>query len=111
MLFFPTYRPAKNDRAGMEVDFNDIAFGNHLHTWHLSFGQHLIDKVIPRDIPTTGVDGVQQAHDEGYDEEGPQALSIHLVLLLTTLLLLCSENDGTAGDNLNHSVYVCVCGK
>lgn len=84
----PTYRPSKNDRPGMEVDFHDVAFGNHLDTRHLPLGQHLIDKVVPGDIPAAGVDGVQQAHDESDNEEGPQALSVHLVLLLAPLLLL-----------------------
>lgn len=72
----------------MKVDFYYVTLRNHLHTWHLSFCKHLIDKVIPRDISPTGINGVQKAHDESYNEEGPQALPIHLVLLLTTLLVL-----------------------
>lgn len=72
----------------MKVDLHDVTLRNDLHTRHLSLGQHLIDKVIPRDVTTTGINGVKQAHDESYNEEGPQAFPIHLVLLLTAFFLL-----------------------
>lgn len=72
----------------MEVDFYNVALRNDLHARDLSLGQHLIDKVIPGDVTAAGINGVQQAHDERDDEEGPQALPVHLVLLLTTFLLL-----------------------
>lgn len=72
----------------MEVDFYYVALGNNLHARHLALGQHLIDKVIPGDVATAGINGVQQAHDESYNEEGPQAFPIHLVLLLTPFLIL-----------------------
>lgn len=72
----------------MKVDFDNVALRNDLHARHLSLGQHLVDKVVPRDVSPAGVDGVQQAHDQRYDEQGPQALPIHLVLLLATFLLL-----------------------
>lgn len=83
----------------MKVDFHNVALGDNLHTWHLSLGQHLIDKVIPRDVTTTGINGVQQAHDERYDEEGPQTLPVHLVLLLATFLLLWEVRQIVEEDN------------
>ena len=83
-----TYRPSEDNCSRMKVDFHNVALGNDQHTRHLSLGQHLIDKVIPGDVPTAGVYGVQQVHDDRYDEEGPQSLPVHLVLLLATLLLL-----------------------
>lgn len=83
-----THRPSEDNRSRMKVDFHYVTLRNDLHTWYLSLGQHLIDEVIPRDVATAGINGVQQAHDESYDEEGPQAFPIHLVVLITTFLLV-----------------------
>lgn len=84
----PSYGSAKDHRSGVEIDFHNVTLGNDLHARHLSFGQHLIDKVVPRDVPAAGVDGVEQTHDDCDDEEGSQALPVHLILLLTPFLLL-----------------------
>ncbi|TNN80512.1 hypothetical protein EYF80_009251 [Liparis tanakae] len=58
----------------MKVDFDNVTLRNDLYAGHLSLGQHLVDKVVPGDVAAAGIDGVQQAHDERDDEEGPQAL-------------------------------------
>lgn len=83
-----THRPPEDDRPGVEVDFHDIALRDNLHARHFSLGQHLVDKVIPGDVPSAGINRIQQAHDKCYDEEGPQTLPVHLILLLAPFLLL-----------------------
>lgn len=83
-----THRPAKNHSPGVKVDLHDLALRHHLHPCHLAFGQHLIHKVVPGDVPPTGGEQVQQAHASGNDEENAQALLVHLILLLAPLLFL-----------------------
>ena len=79
---------SENNCSGMKVDFYNVTLRRDLHTGHLSFGQHLMDKVVPRDVTTAGIDGVQQAHDERNDEEGPQPVPVHLAFLVSALFLL-----------------------
>ena len=94
-----TYGPSEDHSPGVEIDLHYVALRDHLNAGHLPLGQHLMDEIVPGDVSTTGVDGVQQAHDEGYDEESPQALTVHLVLLLTTLLLLWGARERVSGTD------------
>lgn len=71
LTLFSTYRPSKDDGSRVEVDFHNIALGDHLNTRNLALSQHFIDKVVPGDVSPTGIDGVKKAHDESNDEECP----------------------------------------
>lgn len=88
LLFFcTTYRSSENDRARVKVDLHDVALGVDEHLGHLPLGQHLVDEVVPGDVAAAAAHGVQQAYDEGDDEEDPQALALQLLLLLAPFLL------------------------
>ena len=83
-----TYRPAENDGARVQVDVHDVTLRDDLHSRYLAFGQHFVHEVVPGDVATAAVDAVEQAHDEADDEEHAEPLPVHLVLALTTFLLL-----------------------
>lgn len=83
----------------MKVDFDNVTLRNDLYAGHLSLGQHLVEKVVPGDVAAAGIDGVQHAHDERDDEEGPQALPVHLVILLSTFLLLWKARQIVKEEN------------
>lgn len=81
------YRSSEDDCTRVEIDLDNVALWHHLYSRHLPFGQHFIHKIIPGYVPPTGIDGVEQAHDDSDNKQCAQSLPIHLILLLSSLFL------------------------